>query len=84
MKETMRSKDAVHFKDGGVSALFVESNGDEGSLVHGPFKTLPDFGTVGVFMTVQFAKNVTVARCSICVIISACRLLGQRTTSAAL
>jgi sRNA-binding protein len=28
-------KDAVHFKDGGVSALFVESNGDEGSLVHG-------------------------------------------------
>ena len=59
-------KDAVHFKDGRVSALFVQSNGDEGSLVHGPFKTSPAAGTIGVHVTVQFEKPVTVARCSIC------------------
>ena len=58
-------KVAVHFKDGGVSALFVQSNGDEGSLVHGPFKTSPAAGTIGVHVTVQFEKPVTVAR-SIC------------------
>ena len=71
--------DAVRIKGGGVSVLFVDSHG-EGGLVHGPVKAPPAADFVGVHVSVQFDKGVTVARCyNLRVIISACRLLGKGT-----
>ena len=73
--------DAVRIKGGGVSALFVDGDGEgEGDLVHRPIKAPPAAGFVGVHVSVQFDKGVTVPRCyNLRVIISACRLLGKGT-----
>ena len=63
-----------------TDAVRIKGGGGEGGLVHGPVKAPPAADFVGVHVSVQFDKGVTVARYyNLRVIISACRLLGKGT-----